>query len=391
VPFAGNPLAGGVDPAAVVAADLERSGRFRTLPRADLLEQPASAVEVNAAHWRLLKVDYVVVGRLRAGTAGFDIEFELVNVLTGERPLGLAVPATAATARMASHRVADAVYEQILGVRGAFATRIAYVAVEGRAPQRAFRLIVADADGENPRVVAQSQQPIMSPAWSPDGQRLAYVSFESGLSSVYVQTLRTGERVRVSARSGINGAPAWSPDAARLALTLSRRDGNVDVWVLTLATQALERLTVDEAIDTEPQWSADGRSIYFTSDRAGGPQIYRMPPVPGSAAQRVTFENPYNARARLSPDGSTLAVTTLDRGGYRIGVVDPGRGTLRVLTEGRLDESPSFAPNGAMIIYATREGARGVLATVSVDGGVQQRLRAVGADIREPVWSPFLR
>lgn len=391
VPFADAALAGGTDPAAVVAADLDRSGRFRSLPRAELLEQPSAAAQVDAAHWRLLKVDYVVVGRLRATGAGFDIEFELVNVLTGERILGLAIPATPATARMASHRVADAVYERILGLRGAFATRIAYVAVEGRAPQRTFRLIVADADGENPRVVAQSQQPIMSPAWSPDALRLAYVSFESGVSSIYVQILRTGERFRVSARAGINGAPAWSPDGSRLALTLSRRDGNVDIWMLTLATQELQRLSDDEAIETEPQWSADGRSVYFTSDRAGGPQIYRMAAEPGAAAQRVTYENAYNARARLAPDGRLLAVTTLDRGAYRIGTVDLERGTLRVLTDGRLDESPSFAPNGATIIYATREGARGVLATVSVDGGVQQRLRAVGADIREPVWSPYLR
>lgn len=391
VPFAGSALAGGVDPAAVVAADLERSGRFSALARAEQLEQPATAAQVDAARWRLLKVDYVVVGRLRAAEAGFEIEFELVNVLTGERLLGLAIPATPATARMASHRVADAVYEKILGVRGAFATRIAYVAVEGRTPQRTYRLIVADADGEQPRVVAQSRQPIMSPAWSPDARSLAYVSFESGVSSIYVQTLRTGERARVSARSGINGAPAWSPDGTRLALTLSRRDGNVDIWVLTLATQQLERLTEHAAIDTEPQWSVDGRSIYFTSDRAGGPQIYRMAAVPGSAAERVTFESPYSARARLAPDGRLLAVTTLDRGAFRIGTVDLERGALRVLTDGRLDESPSFAPNGALIIYATREGSRGVLATVSVDGGVQQRLRAEGADIREPVWSPFLR
>lgn len=391
VPFAGSTLAGGVDPAAVVAADLERSGRFRALARAEQLQQPTTAAQVDAAQWRLLEVDYVVVGRLRTAQAGFEIEFELVNVLTGERLLGLAIPATPATARMASHRVADAVYEKILGVRGAFATRIAYVAVEGRVPQQTYRLIVADADGEQPRVVAQSRQPIMSPAWSPDARSLAYVSFESGVSSIYVQTLRTGERARVSARSGINGAPAWSPDATRLALTLSRRDGNVDIWVLTLATQQLERLTEHEAIDTEPQWSADGRSIYFTSDRAGGPQIYRMAAVPGSAAERVTFESPYSARARLAPDGRLLAVTTLDRGAFRIGTVDLERGALRVLTDGRLDESPSFAPNGALIIYATREGSRGVLATVSVDGGVQQRLRAQGADIREPVWSPFLR
>jgi TolB protein len=391
VPFGDTAIAGGTDPAAVVAADLERSGLFRTLPRADLLSQPTRAAEVDAAQWRLLKVDYVVVGRLRPTAPGFDIEFELVNVLTGERRLALAMPATTANARMASHRIADAIYEKIVGVRGAFATRIAYVSVEGRAPERRFQLIVADADGANPRIVAQSWQPIMSPAWSPDALQLAYVSFEGNAAAIFVQTLRSGERIRVSARSGINGAPAWSPDGGRLALTLSKRDGNVDVWVLTLATQQLERITDHLAIDTEPVWSADGRSLYFTSDRAGGPQVYRVDAVPGARPERVTFENSYNARARLSPDGRTLAVTTLDRGNYRIATLEPDRAGLRVLSDGRLDESPSYAPNGATIIYATREGGRGVLATVSVDGGVTQRLRAAGADIREPVWSPFLR
>jgi TolB protein len=209
------------------------------------------------------------------------------------------------------------------------------------------------------------------------------------LSAIYTQRLRTGERVRVSARSGVNGAPAWSPDGQKLALTLSRKDGNVDIYVLTLADQALARITDDGGIDTEPVWAADGKTLYFTSDRSGGPQIYRIGITPGQRAQRLTFPGTYNARPRLSPDGTQLAMVTLDRGAYRIGSLDLKNGAARVLTQGRLDESPSFAPNGAVLIYGTQDKGRGVLATVSVDGRVHQRLASHQGDIREPVWSPF--
>lgn len=378
------------DVAATIAADLDRSGRFKALPRTDMLEFPHSAAEVDAANWRLLKVDYVVVGKLVPLPDGrLELQYELVNALTGQRLLGQAIPAGRDALKLASHRASDAVYEKILGIRGAFATRIAYVAVDGTPQARRYRLLVADSDGANPRVVLQSGQPLMSPAWSPDGRSLAYVSFEGGLSSIYVQDLASGQRVRVSARSGINGAPTFSPDGRQLALALSRRDGNVDVYTLTLATQQLTRLTDSPAIDTEPTFSPDGREVYFTSDRGGGPQIYRVSAA-GGAAQRVTFEGTYNARPRLSGDGKSLAVVTLDRKAYRIAVVDPARRSSRVLTAGRQDESPSFAPNGAMLIYATQEGRRGVLATVSVDGSVQQRLAGGEGDVREPAWSPYL-
>lgn len=379
------------DVAATVAADLERSGRFKALPRGTMIDLPQTAAQVDPADWRLLKVDYVVVGRLLPRSDGrIDVQYELVNVLTGQRLLGQSLPADRAALKRASHRVSDAVFERILGLKGAFATRIAYITVEGRAPARTFRLMVADADGANPRVVVQSSQPLMSPAWSPDGGSLAYVSFEGGLSAVYVQILATGQRVRVSARAGINGAPVFSPDGRRLALALSRRDGNVDVYLLELGDQTLTRLTESPAIDTEPEFSPDGRFVYFTSDRGGGPQVYRIGTTGSTAAERVTFEGPYNARPRVAPDGRSLAVVTLDRGAYRIASVDLERRGSRVLTTGRLDESPSFAPNGAMVIYATREGGRGVLATTSVDGRVQQRLAGGAGEIREPAWSPFL-
>lgn len=379
------------DVAATVHADLERSGRFRPLPQAQIIEQPHAASEVDVADWRMLKVDYVLVGRLSAQPDGrFELRYELVSVANGERLLGTAVPVDPKALKRASHRVSDAVYERILGVRGAFATRIAYVAVEGPVNRRSYRLIVSDADGGNERIVFGSPDPIMSPTWSPDGKSLAYVSFHSGLSAVYVQTLATGAQVQVSAKSGINGAPAYSPDGSQLALALSRRDGNVDVYVLTLATQDLRRVTDDASIDTEPAWAPDGRSLYFTSDRAGAPQVYQVGTEPGARARRVTFEGSYNARPRPSPDGRQVAVVTLDRGAYRIAVVDTKQGGLQVLSTGQLDESPSFAPNGADILYTSRVGGRDTLAIVSSDGRIQQQVASSAGELREAAWSPFL-
>jgi TolB protein len=379
------------DVAATVRADLERSGRFRPLPQAQIIEQPHAASEVDVADWRMLKVDYVLVGRLSAQPDGrFELRYELVSVANGERLLGTAVPVDPKALKRASHRVSDAVYERILGVRGAFATRIAYVAVEGPVNRRSYRLIVSDADGANERIVFGSPDPIMSPTWSPDGRSLAYVSFHSGLSAVYVQTLSTGAQVQVSAKSGINGAPAYSPDGTQLALALSRRDGNVDVYVLTLATQDLRRVTEDASIDTEPAWAPDGRSLYFTSDRAGAPQVYQVGTEPGARARRVTFEGSYNARPRPSPDGRQVAVVTLDRGAYRIAVVDAKQGGLQVLSTGNQDESPSFAPNGADILYTSRVGGRDTLAIVSSDGRIQQQVASSAGELREAAWSPFL-
>jgi TolB protein len=288
-----------------------------------------------------------------------------------------------------AHRISDIIFEQLTGIRGAFSTRIAFINVEGTPPQQHYKLIVADTDGENQQIIANSTEPLMSPSWSPDGQSLAYVSFENRASAIYVQTLRSGERRRVSARAGINGAPAWSPDGSTLAITLSRKDGDVDVYTLQLASQLLTRMTFDPGIDTEPVWSSDGRKLYFMSDRAGGPQIYEIDVAQPNRATRVTFEGSYNARPRLSPDGKQLAVVHLDGGNFRIAIVDLASKGVQVLSQGRQDESPSFAPNGATLIYATQDRGRGVLSTVSVDGRVQQRLAANSGDVREPVWSPF--
>jgi TolB protein len=389
VPFLRSvPADGGFDVAAVVQRDLDTSGRFRTMATADMLSKPTRSEDVLPAAWRAAGFDYVAVGRVTAAGTALIVECDLVNSLTGARMGTVRVGATAATLRKAAHQVSDFIYEKITGTRGAFSTRVAYISVDGAPPRQSFQLIVADADGENARVVLASNLPIMSPAWSPDGEWLAYVSFESQASAIYMQQLRTGERRRVSARVGVNGAPAISPDGRRLALTLSGSGGNLDIYVLDLATQALTRLTEDPAIDTEPAWSPDGAQLYFTSDRSGGPQIYRLSLADPGRAQRISFGSPYNARPRVAPDGQHVAMVTQEGGNYRIAVQDLGA-NLRTLTHGALDESPSFAPNGMTLIYAARQGGQGTLATVALDGSVSQRIKADRGEVREPVWGPW--
>lgn len=388
-PGAGPPL----DVAAVVAGDLARSGRFAPLERRDMLQKPTTPSEVKFDDWRMQGSESLVIGRvLQTAWGQYEIQFQVFDVLRGEQLMSYRQPATAADFRRGSHRVADLIYEKLTGVRGVFSTRIAYVTVVRTQAQgsvkNSYRLVIADADGENPRVMVESPEPIMSPAWSPDGRSLAYVSFEAHKPEIYVQDLRSGTRKRVSARPGVNGAPAWSPDGKMLALALSRQDGNLDIYTLDITTQVLTRLTSGPAIDTEPAWSLDGQQIFYTSDAAGGPQVYGIPSGGGSS-RRVTFEGSYNARPRLAPDGKQIAVVHNDRGNYRIAVVDLARATTQVLSTGRLDESPSFAPNGEMLIYATREGSRGVLATVSTNGRIRQRISALEGDVREPAWSPF--
>ena len=384
VPFGGQAEGAATDVAAVIANDLRMSGRFAPLERRDMVARPTAAAEIRYEDWRLLKSDFIVVGRVEPD----GVSFELHNVRTGASLLAQRLPSSEKGLRATAHRISDLVFERLTGIRGAFSTRIAYVAVDGKPPAQRYRLLVADVDGYNPRTVLESREPIMSPAWSPDGQNLAYVSFEGKASAIYVQRLATGERRRVSARAGINGAPAWSPDGRKLALTLSR-DGNLDIYTLELATQTLTRVTSDDAIDTEAEWSRDGQSLYFTSDRAGNAQVYRVVLDEARRAERVTFTNGYNARPRVSPDGKELAMITLDRGGYRVGVMDLASRNLRVLTSSRQDDSPSFAPNGALVIYATREGGRGALAIASSDGAFQQRLSSDQGDVRDPAWQPF--
>jgi TolB protein len=376
----------------VVTADLAGSGRFDPLAERDMVSRPTLPEQVDFQDWQLLEVDVIVIGRvMQDGPDRYTVVFQVYDILRGEQLVGYRLTTPGSELRLTAHRVADMIYEQLTGIPGVFSTQVAYISEQRENDRQRFRLIVADADGANPQIVADSPDPLMSPAWSPDGRRLAYVSFEGNQAAVYVQTLRSGVRDRVSAREGINGAPAFSPDGRTLALTLSRDAGNLDIFTLDLTTQVLIRLTNNPAIDTEPTWSTDGQSVYFTSDRSGGPQIYRVDARAGAQAERVTFEGIYNARARVSPDGRQLAVVHQDRGAFRIAVVDPRTGLTQVLSNGVLDESPSFAPNGAVIIYATRENGRGVLSSISTDGRIQQQIGAVAGDVREPVWSPYSR
>jgi TolB protein len=376
------------DVAEVVAADLRRSGRFEPLDRKTMIDRPTQGDQVRFQDWRYLKTDFIVVGKLMPGS-GSAAQFELFNVLTGQSLSNGPVSVTATSMRALAHRISDIVFEKLTGVRGAFSTRVAFVNVEGTPPKQTYKLIVSDYDGENQQPILSSDQPLMSPAWSPDGQSLAYVSFEDKVSAIFVQNVRTTHRTRVSARAGINGAPAWSPDGKTLALTLSRKDGDVDVYTLSLASQQLTRMTFDPGIDTEPSWSSDGRKLYFNSDRAGGPQIYEIDISNPQRATRISFEGNYNARPRVSPDGKQLAVVHQDNGNYRIAIIDLASKGLQVLSQGRQDESPSFAPNGATLIYATQDKGRGVLATVSVDGRTEERLSNTSGEVREPVWAPF--
>ncbi len=391
VPFARTvPADSGVDVASVVQRDLESSGRFRGVDRAAMPAQPNRAADVDAASWRASRTDYVVVGRVAPGTGGnVTLHFELVNVLTGQVQLNESVTVPQAAVRNGAHRVADRVFEKLTGVRGAFATRIAYISVDGEPPNQRYQLLIADTDGENARVAMQSRQPIMSPAWSADGEWLAYVSFEKSVAAIFVQRIRTGERRQVSARVGVNGAPAFSPDGKKLALTLSGSSGNLDIYTLDLGTQNLVRITDDASIDTEPSWSPDGQTLYFTSDRGGAPQIYASAPQAGARARRVSFGAAYAARPRVSPDGKQLALVTQEGGAFRVGVMDLASGQITTLSRGSQDESPSFSPNGAVLIYAGRERGAGVLATVSVDGQVSLRLKSDQGEVREPVWGPF--
>jgi TolB protein len=395
VPFAwqgsGQPA---FDIAGVVSSDLASSGRFSPVATRDMVSRPTQESQVNFQDWRLLRASYLVIGTLAPDTTpdNFTATFQLFDVVQARSLTSFRLQAGRADLRRAAHRISDMIFEELTGFPGVFSTQIAYVSVQPRPDgSRLFRLIVSDADGENANRVAESPQPILSPSWSPDARRIAYVSFEGGVSGVYVQTLRTGTRERVSQRAGVNSAPAFSPDGRSLALVLSRDTGNLDIHSLDLSTQVLRQLTTDAGIDTEPEWSPDGRSIYFNSDRSGGPQIYRVGTEAGQRAQRITFDCVYCARPRVSPDGKLIALVNGENNRYRIAVWDIAAQRLEFLTDGRLDESPSFAPNGAQIVYATRENNRGVLASVSTDGRFKTQIASVAGDVQEPVWGPFPR
>lgn len=388
VPFAsaGQPVPENV--AQIIAADLARSGRFAPTAEQDLIARPSEVAAVRFQDWRTLGVDNLVIGKVDAlGGGQYRVQFRVFDVFRGRQLTGYSLPASADNLRHVAHRIADIIYEKLTGEPGAFATRIAYVISESRNGQKQYQLQLADSDGYNPSTLLTSPQPLMSPSWSPDGRKLAYVSFEKGRASIFVQDIGTGQRSELAAFAGINGAPSWSPDGRSMALTLSR-DGNPEIYRLQLSDKKLTRLTKSAGIDTEPVFAPDGNSIVFTSDRGGSPQLYRMP-VSGGRAQRVTFEGSYNASADFSPDGRSLALVHGEGGRYQIATLDLDNRLLRIVSEGRLDESPSYAPNGSMIIYATETGRRGVLAAVSSDGRFRQQFSLREGNVREPVWSPM--
>jgi TolB protein len=393
VPFGweGNSDAMPGDVAQIISDDLTRSGRFAPIPEEDMLQKPTTGVDVDFDDWAILGVEAVVVGRItQTGDNAYSMQFQLFDVFGRDQLVGYRMPASRGTMRRVAHRAADMIYEKLTGIAGVFDTKVSYVTSEDGRDGRLYSLIVADQDGFNEHKIMESADPIMSPAWSPDSRRLAYVSFEGNRSSIFIQTLRTGNRVQVSSRAGVNGAPAFSPDGRKLVVTLSDADGNLDIYTLDINSRQTKRITTHRAIDTEGSWSPDGSYIYFTSDRSGGPQIYRVSSNGGSA-ERVTFEGGYNARPRLSPDGEKLAMVHLVNGNYRIAVMDVKRKDVLVLSGGSQDESPSFAPNSDTLIYATRPGRNGVLESVTADGLIRQRLESGDGDVREPVWSPFQR
>jgi len=367
----------------IVQADLERSGLFRVLDAsADRLDETSRP---SLGDWKAKGADALLAGSVTALADGrFDVRYHVWDVVKGKDQGGLSLVVPAADLRLAAHRIADDIYEKLTGDRGAFATRIAYVSKGGGK----HHLIVADADGEGAQTPLTSPQPIISPAWAPDGRQLAYVSFESGKPVVVVQDVSTGRRRVVAGFKGSNSAPAWSPDGRQLVVTLSREGGS-QLYLINTEGEVVRRLTQSSAIDTEATWSPDGSSIYFVSDRGGAPQIYRIPAA-GGAAQRVTFSGGYNISPSISPDGRWMAyVGQVDGGAYRVHLMDLGSGTTKALTDTRDDESPSFAPNSRQLIYATRAQGRDVLMTTSLDGRIKARLTTSVADVREPAWGPF--
>ncbi len=386
VPFAAQGVP--VDIRNIVNADLERSGYFNMMAESSMPSRPSTAAEIDFTSWQGFGQNYMVIGRVTNNGSQYNVEFQLFDVYKGGQLLGYQINSSAADLRKTAHTISDMIFEKLTGKKGVFGGRIAYITSNSLGNKKwTYQLQVADADGVNPQTIATSNEPLMSPAWSPDGKQMAYVSFERKKAAIYVQTLATGARTRVAEFAGINGAPAWSPDSTRLALTLSK-DGSPDIYVLNLASHSLTKVSNSLAIDTEPTWSPDGNNIVFTSGRGGKPQLY-MVSSQGGNEQRITFSGDYNARASFSPDGKYLAMVHGNGNNYRIGIMDMASRAINVLTSGPTDESPSFAPNGTMILYASRKGGTGFLSAVSIDGKMQQKLVFNSGEVREPAWSPI--
>jgi TolB protein len=386
-PFGGSSASAPENVPEIISADLLRSGLFRPIPRADMLSLPVREQDVFYRDWRIIGSNYLLIGDLQENPDGYVLTFELFDVIAQRKVFRKVSSGSRLALRDIAHMVSDEVYEAITGIRGAFSTRILYIEDLRSGPHR-YRLVKADADGARPQVLFRSNEPLLSPSWSNDMKGVAYVSFETSRPAIFRQTIATGEREQLTNFQGLNGAPSWSPDDKKIALVLSK-DGNPEIYILELATKKFTRVTRHFAIDTEPNWTEDGKGIIFTSNRGGSPQIYQVGLASGRI-ERLTFQGDYNARPRVSPDGKSLVMVHRENGTFHIAWQDIATGNMRILTETWLDESPSIAPNGAMLLYATQHNGKGVLAAVSMDAGVKFRLPSKQGDVREPSWSPFL-
>lgn len=373
------------DISGIISSDLARSGKFSPVPERELLARPQRPEDIDVKTWRVAGVDHLVIGAVQQTSNNmYKVEFRLFNVYRGEQVLGYSFNATRATLRTTAHQISDLIFEKLTGLPGAFNSRIAYVTSSGKPME--YRLQVADTDGYNPQTLLTSKEPIMSPVWSPDGSRVAYVSFESGLSAIYIHNIHTGAREKIASFDGINSAPAWSPDGKSMAMTLSK-EGNPDIYVMSLATRTLRQLTNHWAIDTEPAWMPGSKSLVFTSSRSGKPQLYELSLDKGARPKRLTFEGNYNANASVSPDGNVITFVHGANNSYKIAVLYKDTRVMQVLTDGPLDESPDFAPNGTMILFASQDKGKAVLAAVSADGRQKQRLALTDGEVREPSWA----
>lgn len=376
-----------VDISAVVNNDLASSGYFRTLEQSSMLSKPSRTENIAYADWRLMKQDFIVVGHITAEDGGYAIEFHVVDVHQQIELVHHRVRGEGTQLRDLAHYISDFIFKRLTGIPGVFSTKMVYVTTNKERSR--FNLNFADADGAREQLIFRSKEPILSPAWSPDGKRVAYVSFENGRSEIFFQELATGNREKVVSFDGSNSAPSFSPDGTQLAFVHSKM-GNPDIYIMDLATRKVQRHTKHYGIDTEPQWMTDGRHILFTSSRAGGPQIYKLD-TKDDSVERVTFEGRYNARARMTADGRKMVFVHGQGDSFHIASQDMASGRVRLLTrDTNLDESPSVAPNGSMVIYAATENDRSILAAVSVDGEVKFRLPSRFGDVREPAWSPIL-
>ncbi|MCF6299577.1 MAG: Tol-Pal system beta propeller repeat protein TolB [Proteobacteria bacterium] len=390
-PFVVSGLLLDTDMASVISNDLARSGQFKPLDKALLIETPSSGDDIKYGTWRLLGADYLSYGNIiDLGNDRMEVKFKLASVADQKQLLALTLPLSIHQARAGAHYIADRIYQEILGIPGVFSTKIAYVTADRFLGDINYHLMVADADGFGPQSLVRSKEPLLSPSWSPDGKKLAYVSFEQGNSAIFIQDLVSGARTQITKFKGINGAPKFSPDGSKLAISLSK-SGNPEIYIIEIMSRKLTQITNHWSIDTEPEWDTTAKSLFFTSDRGGKPQIYQVD-INSKKVSRVTFEGDYNARASLSPDGKNMALMHGNNNVYKIALFHRPSGTVQILSDGKQDETPSFSPNGSMILYATKTPAgKGLLKAVSLDGQTTNELVLTDGHVREPSWSPILR